>query len=305
MIQYILMSQAETENYCRKMRYKRYKKYGAYIDYLPLHNLFHNLFILLLKASRLIEHQNLVIVSDKSRKTDKPIIFTPVHIGGDDIPMLFEAIKLPCWLLMGDPREMYRDIEGMILEMNGLICFDTAFKLDRKIAKERMIALLRKGGNLLIFPEGAWNVTPDKPVMHLFSGAVEAAIVSEAEIVPIAIVKNGRTYYVNIGRNIAFSAKDLSQKYELTEKLRSVMAKMQWELIEKTSPAKRADLNGYLQEFYREIEGHNKVSYHIADAVATRFKPKGQIEIAEAFEHLKRILPNKNNAFLFDKNNHH
>lgn len=55
----------------------------------------------------------------------------------------------------------------------------------------------------MIFPEGAWNVTENLPVMPLFAGAAEMGILTGAEIVPIAFEKYGKDFYVNIGKNIS------------------------------------------------------------------------------------------------------
>ena len=273
LFKYPFMFQAETEKYCREMRYRRFIKYGADIRFLKLHTAFHPLFIILLKITRLAARQKLRIVSDKRKQTKRPIIYAPVHIGG-----------------------------GMALQMNGLICFDTAYKPDRKLAKARIKALLRQGGSIMMFPEGAWSVLPEKPVMHLFAGAVEAAICCDAEIVPVGILRKGRTYYVCLGKNISYTHANISQKYELTEKLRDILATQQWKLVERFCPAKRSDPNLTLQNFYSEIDENNKISYHISDALATRFIPKGQTDYTEAFVHLKRIEPNEKNSFLFNKN---
>ena len=302
LFKYPFLSQAETEKHCREMRYRRFMKYGAEIRFLKLHTAFHPLFIILLKITRLAARQKLRVVLDRRKQTERPIIYAPVHIGGDDIQMIFEAIKKPCWLLMGDPHEIYRNIDGMALQMNGLICFDTPYKPDRKLAKARIKVLLRQGGSIMMFPEGAWNVLPDKPVMHLFAGAVEAAICCNAEIVPVGIVKNGKTYYVCLGENISYTKTDISQKYELTKELRDILAAQQWKLVAKYCPARRQDPKLSLQNFYDEIEGHNTVSYHIADALDTRFIPKGQTDNSKAFAHLNHIEPSIKNAFLFNKN---
>lgn len=62
------------------------------------------------------------------------------------------------------------------------------------IAKERGIQLLRQGGNLLIFPEGAWYVTENQIVMRLFEGAADMAIQSKADIIPIAIDQKEKNF---------------------------------------------------------------------------------------------------------------
>ncbi|MCR5558688.1 MAG: 1-acyl-sn-glycerol-3-phosphate acyltransferase [Butyrivibrio sp.] len=48
-----------------------------------------------------------------------------------------------------------------MLYINGAIAFDSDHKKDRNIAKERSVDLLRKGENLIIFPEGAYNISRD------------------------------------------------------------------------------------------------------------------------------------------------
>lgn len=82
---------------------------------------------------------------------------------------------------MGDAREIYRTADGIMLWLNGVIFFDTEDKQDRYIAKERSISLLKSGGSLLIYPEGAWNITENEIVMPLYAGTAEMAIKSGAE----------------------------------------------------------------------------------------------------------------------------
>lgn len=58
-----------------------------------------------------------------------------------------------------------------------------------------------EGGDLLIYPEGAWNITENQVVMPLYTGTAEMAIRTGAEIIPIAIEQGGKRYYANIGEN--------------------------------------------------------------------------------------------------------
>lgn len=306
LFQRLTMSIPELDKYCRVMRYRRYRHNGAYINCLPLHSAFHYVFVAMLKISRLFSGYKIVVHLDERVKTDKPLIFAATHIGADDIVTAFEKIVTPCWIMLGDPHEFYRNFEGCILQLNGLLCLDTGDKRDRKIAKERMKMLLRKKGNLLILPEGAWNVTPNKPVCHLYPGSVEAAIRCNAQIVPIAIMRNGNTYYIHIGKNIDYEGHTVSEKHILTLELRDIIATMQWKLIEKYAPMKRYDIseNYYYDVFWKEIKGNTNNSYSIQDAIDTMFRPKGIVENDTAFCHLQRIKPNKSNAFLFSKRNH-
>ena len=58
-----------------------------------------------------------------------------------------------------------------------------------------MRALLEAGGNLLMFPEGIQNIRPGALLEHFYAGAIDLAITCNAEIIPIAISREGNRYY--------------------------------------------------------------------------------------------------------------
>lgn len=151
------------------------------------------------------------------------------EIGYSDIIMAFEAIKSPCWLFLSDPESVYRTFDGWLVETNGVIYMNAYSKTDRKIAKETVIHLLQQNGSLLIFPEGAWNVTDNLPVMKLFRGTVEMALKTGAEIVPIAIEQYRKNFYVNIGKNIKYECFQ-SDAQKLTNALRDILATLKWKI---------------------------------------------------------------------------
>ena len=88
---------------------------------------------------------------------------------------------------MGDPCILYKDISGLLLYLNGCIFLETNDKDDRHIAYLRALELLKGGGSLMIFPEGARNGSENLPVMPLFSGTAKMAIETKTKIVPVAI----------------------------------------------------------------------------------------------------------------------
>lgn len=302
MIKVLTLPQKEAEEYCRSRRYERYEKKGAYAEHILFHNMLHHVLVYVLKLQRVLKKQKIIFVGDQRGKTDRPVIFAGTHIGGDDIETAFEALKKPCWLLLGDPKEIYRNGAGLMLDLNGVVCFDTAHKRDRQIAKERCIALLKKGGNLLMFPEGAWNISPNQPVMHLFPGAVEMARECGAEIVPFAIGRNGKTYYVNIGGAISVEKDNPADKYELTAALRDTLATLKWEIIETVPPLRRSEIpDDYGQKYLKEVMGTQVATYYVQDVLNTRYKSPKQLDYADAFAHLKNLQPSLKNAFLYSK----
>lgn len=78
---------------------------------------------------------------------------------------LFEAIKSPCYLFLGDPRKLHMNMDGLMLYFNGVICLDLYNKEECYIAKQTAISLLKQGGSLMKYLEGAWNITENLPVI--------------------------------------------------------------------------------------------------------------------------------------------
>ncbi|MBQ8953896.1 MAG: 1-acyl-sn-glycerol-3-phosphate acyltransferase [Clostridia bacterium] len=292
----------QAEAYCRQKRLQRFEKYGGRVRFLRLHALGHRVLVPLMRLEVYAKGKRLVVLRDSRRPSRGPVIYCPTHIGGADIEMSFLAIRSPCWLVLGDPREIYRNVSGLMLQLNGLIPFDTQYKQDRRIAKAQMAELLKKGGSLLIFPEGCWNISPNGLLNHLYVGAVELAIACGAEIVPIAIEREDNTYYVALGENISYSEAAFSERFALNDALRDRMAALKLEIIERFEPLKRAEIPAdYFERIVLEPFFHVVKTYTMQDIRDAIFHPKGLTDPADAFAHLAQIEPRRENAFLFNK----
>lgn len=288
----------ELETYYRDRRADAYAN-NALIKGINWRKRIHFLLILGLRIKRIISRDKLYVINDQHIDNGKPIIYACTHIGWKDVEMAFEAIKSHAYLFFGDSKEMYRRVEGFLLELNGVICCDTDNKNDRFIGKETCIRLLQQGGSLMIYPEGAWNIIENQVVMPLYSGTVEMAIRTGTEIVPIAIEQYDKRYYVNIGKNIDISGIALSKKREVTNQLRDVLCTLKWEIWEKYGKASRKDIpNGYINEFMEKYEVQMDDAYTIEDIRNTRYHPK-ITSPDEAFSFFRDLVPSKNNAFLF------
>ena len=231
------------------------------------------------------------------------VIFCPTHIGDVDIEMSLLAINTPCWLVFGDPRDLYKDVSGMMLQMNGYIPLDTCEKPDRKAVKAQMKALLQKRGNLLLFPEGTQNLSPNALVGHLYAGAVDLAITCGAQIVPIASVLDGDRFYFIVGKNISYDGCIYEDRFRLTDELRDHMSSLKWEMFEHFPAVRRNELPDTSDEgFLKSIMTPIITSVMTIDEVrAAVFHPKDRTDPTEAFACLDRLIPSRMNAFLFDK----
>ena len=244
----------------------------------------------------------MTVVCDEHIKTKEPVVYACTHIGGVDIETAFEIIKNPCWLFLGDPREVYKNIDGFMLGLNGVICLDSKDKDDRRIAKETAIGLLQNGGSLMIFPEGAWNISVNQPVMGLFSGTADIAIQSKANIVPVALECYGKHMYAAIGKSIEV-AESWDDKYQLTRHLRDALATLKWRIFESVGVWNRKDIpENYSKSFMNGIINDNKdTSYIEQDVIDTMYRDRNFTTYEDAFAHLNEIKPIMQTAFLFNK----
>ena len=221
-------------------------------------------------------------------------------MGYNDIEMIFAAIKKHAYLLLGDPRELYRKLDGMLLDLNGVICFDTDNKLDRYIGKETCVKLINQGADLLIFPEGAWNITENLPVMGLYTGTVQIALRTGAEIIPIAIEHYNNDYYINIGENIDWSEQSLENCKSLTAELRDVLATLKWDIWSKFPVETRSCIpDTYSTTYINFFKEQMDDSYSLSDILESTYYDKNIVAPEDAFEYLDRLILCKENAFLF------
>ncbi len=243
------------------------------------------------------------VIKDEREKTERPIIFATTHVGKYDIEVSAVGIKDHFYLLSGDYENLQGIIDGKFLLVNGVIFFNEKVKADRIEVADRMIKHLNAGGNLMYFPEGAWNLKPELPVLPCYWGIIDIAQRSNAIIVPVAVEQYGKRFKINIGKNIdmlKYGLDDAARTKAITE-LRDVMATLKWEIWETEPQLRRNELDGNEWDKYVETRlSEWKFTFdHIEDLI---YKPKNVYNNQEAFGHLKMITPSTKTAFLYNKN---
>lgn len=246
---------------------------------------------------------NYELINNEREKTDRPIIFAVTHVGKFDIEVVSEAIKDHYYLLSGDYEHIQGIIDSPFLSLNGVFYFNEKVKDDRKLVTEKMINHLNDGGNLMYFIEGTWNLSPNLPMLPCYWGIVNIAKQGNAIIVPIAAEQYGKNFKINIGKNF-----DMMQYEDTIEgkscainDLRDVLATLKWEIWETEPQLIREDIIGdewtnYVSERFKEWPYFNEE--YIEGLI---YKPKDFVNRQEVYGPVKKLVPNRNNAFLFDK----
>lgn len=297
-IQRFFMPLPELEIYYRERRKERFEQ-GKSTQYIQLRKTLYPLFQGFLKVDRLLRKQYIQVMGNR-KKYSGSVIYACTHIDQNDLENIYETIRHSCWWFLGDPKELYKEISGLMISLNGSIFLDTGDKEDRRIAFLRSVELLRKGGSLMIFPEGARNNSESLPVMPLFQGTAKMAMETHVIIVPVAIEQYDRQFIINFGNELI--PDDFESPAALTEVLRDSLATLKWEIWETQALQSRSALPGNYSELrIREFEKKIYPYDTLESVERTRYHTKAEIEQREVEAHLDKLIPCEENAFLFRK----
>lgn len=241
-------------------------------------------------------------VYDKRIEDGKPKIFCVTHIGKFDVEVASEVIKDHYYLLSGDYENMKGTVEEKFLGLNGVVYIREDDKEDRKLSKEKMVNILKKGGNMMYFPEGTWNLSPNLPVLQCAYGIIDVAMRAGATIIPIGIEQYDKNFYVAVGENFDVSNYSIDDKISAISDLRGVLAGLKWDIWDNI-PKSISD-NRNKESFEKHVnERLDEWTQSLEILEDSIFKPKDVYNEKEVFDFFENLEVNKNNSFLAKSKN--
>jgi lysophospholipid acyltransferase (LPLAT)-like uncharacterized protein len=258
----------------------------------------HPLLLSIIKLRNKSNGFNITKLCDDRIPTEKPKIFCITHIGKFDIEVVSEAIEDHYYLLSGDFENIRGTIEEKFLGFNGVIYVREDDKEDRKQSKEKMINTLKNGGNLMYFPEGTWNLSPNLPVLQCPYGIIDVAMKSGATIIPVAIEEYEKDFICAIGENFDVDTYTEDDKITALNDLKDKLATLKLKIWESVPINCRKELKE--NEFQEFIDERLKEwpNFSLEEFYDRVFKPKNLAEYKDVFKFLKDIELNTENAFL-------
>jgi 1-acyl-sn-glycerol-3-phosphate acyltransferase len=248
----------------------------------------------------MLRKQTITVIGNQ-KKYDEQVIYACTHIGENDLENIYEVLHRGCWWFVGDPCVLYKNISGLLLYLNGCIMLELCDKDDRHIAYERAVELLKAGGSLMIYPEGARNGTENLPVMELFRGTAKMAIETNTKVVPVGIEQYDNRFVINFGNELLPT--DFCSATELTQKLRDDLATLKWEIWEREGVQARKSLPpNYRTTFRKQFESRIAPYDTLETVEKTRYHLHNVPAPEEAFGFMVKLNPCKANAFLFRGN---
>lgn len=270
------------------------------------------------------------------KKTSKGKIFIVNHRQGDDMVFSAKTVGRSGYFVFGNPTLSLESFaNGYGLWAYGMILVERGKKESRKSCYDKMKYVLENKGNVIIFPEGYWNLDDNgqKDLKHnadshnseswliqdLNIGSIRLAQEIGCEIVPIIL------HYDEVGkmkcyakRGKSFSVSKSDNIFEKKAAILEYMTTCYFNLMSKYSSYSRGELEqkyGNIKEQWEKLK-KELVSFCDIDSVGYKLDltdekkigkapvKNGVITNEDAFSHVKKLVPNKNNAFLFDKRIH-
>lgn len=230
---------------------------------------------------------------------NKPIIFASTHGFRDDIAFAIKAVGVHTYILLGSLMVFYYSVEGLGLWLNGTILVDRKNKNSRAAAKEKMCYAINSGTNILMYPEGVWNKTENLIVQKLFPGIYDVAKNTGAIVVPIATIEEKGVVHCILGEPIDICA---FERIEALQVLRDKMATYKYELMDKYSHVSRLEIEeDYWGNFLDDLVASARGLYDYEIENTAHYVDKNEATYEDVFGHLNKMIPKRENAFLFDK----
>ena len=159
----------------------------------------------ILKASNKLK---LVVDKKAFNGSHRPIIYVASHGFKDDVLNTVLTINDNVYIVFGNIDLFFNTIDGSFLWLYGCQLVDRFDKVSRNAMKWKMDRVLKLGGNLVIFAEGSWNLSPNKLMEDLHWGFYDVARANNAIIVPVVSHKVGKKCYTQMLNSVELNSLD-------------------------------------------------------------------------------------------------
>ena len=258
----------------------------------------------MLWASRKMQGYEIEIFNRTEIPQGKPIIFAVSHIAKMDFEIVSETIKEQYYVLAADFMHLKGTFSSFFFWMNGVIYIDVLDKKDRKNSRDFMAKVLKQGGNIMLFPEGTWNLSPNELIYDIQLGAVDVAMETGASIVPISveIYDEQKKFVINMGDVIEIDgAQNDTKEFKIhkTTELRDIMATLKYEIWEQEGIAKREDIENDYWSKYVLRRCAEWWGYDFREQIMNCYIPKEKMEYWDLMRDMHRMRVREENRFLF------
>jgi 1-acyl-sn-glycerol-3-phosphate acyltransferase len=206
---------------------------------------------------------------------DRPVIFVCNHSNSLDVPMAFKSIRKHTILFAG--KQPLEKMDELFFNLNGTIYVDRKDKQDMALSKVAIEEALNKRRNILVFPEGTWNLTDAVLMLEMKWGIVDVAKKTNAIFIPMALNYHHDKKICMYKFGDIIDVKDMTNE-EGIEKIRDSIATLRWKMFELDNPVLREDIDVEQErkEIMKNVENYPKLNYEYEKSIVFHSKPTSE-----------------------------
>lgn len=141
-----------------------------------------------LQNKQVLENRNIL---RGIKGTDKGVILpeTPVIWAGNhsfkDDTLATVLVSRHSYVMIASLPMFFNSLDGILAFLNGVVLMNRKVKESKSCAARTAIEVLNMGADLILFPEGVWNKTPERLLIDLWPGVYRMATESGCPVVPV------------------------------------------------------------------------------------------------------------------------
>lgn len=221
---------------------------------------------------------------------NEPVIWVANHAFKDDVLATVLAAKRHSYILFGSLPQFFNTFDGITSWVNGVVMSNRKVKSSKRASVEKSVEVIKMGADLIVFPEGVWNKSPNEPTIDLWPGIYQIAKATNAKIIPVAHYMRDMTNSetnnpIHTVIDNPISVCDLTEE-EAIQKIRDVLSSWVW-LMEEAYGEKTTR-----EELLQEYKDANEYwEQHLINRVKTADRYDSEIEYAAHYKRKDKILP--------------
>ena len=224
----------------------------------------------------------------------EPVIFASNHGFKDDVLATVLAAKRHAYILFGSVPQFYNTFDGITAYANGVIMGNRKLKASRNSTVLKSEKLLKKGTtDLIIFPEGVWNKTPNLLMIDLWPGIYRIAISTHSKIVPICHYLDEDNCIIHTVIDDPISVEGMSEQEGLSY-IRDTISSWYYLMMEKYGKSTHEEIlhgssfnDRWEEELVKRVSTADRYDSEIE--LCADYRPKSKIREEDVFESIANI----------------
>lgn len=224
----------------------------------------------------------------------EPVIWCANHAFKDDTLATVLAAQRHAYILFGSVPQFYNTFDGVTAWLNGVIMTNRKVAISKQTSVSKAVRAMQFGADLMVFPEGVWNKSPNALLLDFWPGIYRIACETGAKVVPVVhyirdCATPGKAIPIHTVIDDPIRIDDLSERSAL-ELIRDVLATWFYLMMEVYGKTTREDvLAGYntpTEAWEQSLEARVNTTgrYDVEIELCADYRPKWKTEPQQAWK---------------------